>query len=116
MLYERFIEECYEFGNGYLGEKDIPCIYGEGINWEYENTFHMNLGCKDGSEIKVTMDEKDERIWLMVIKNEVVSGEYKHTRFLDKYFNNPKEMITYIKEQVLLHQGYDINYTDNFEE
>lgn len=34
----------------------------------YENTFHMKLGCKDESEIKVTMDEKDEKIWHMVIR------------------------------------------------
>lgn len=30
ILYERFVEECYEFGDGYLGEKGITCFYGRG--------------------------------------------------------------------------------------
>jgi hypothetical protein len=111
MLYERFVEECFGFGDGYLGKKGIPCFYGEGVS-----SFCIKIGCNDGCVITSRMNAEDEKAWLMVIRNEVVSGEYKHTRFLDEYFDNPKEMITRIKEQVLLHQGYDINYTSDFEE
>lgn len=92
----------------------------EGVTGYGVNSFHIKPGCNDGTEIKAYMNEKDKRIWLMVFKNgwerNFLKKEYKHTRFLDEYFTDEQEMIIRIKEQVELHQGYDINYSGNFEE
>jgi hypothetical protein len=108
MNFVDFKDMCMETGD-ILAEDGIRCFYGDGYDIDGK-CFSMYVGFNDGTELKVRMGEKQNKVWLMVFRNSTVKGKYNHESFADEYLNDFDTVIQRIYDHADLHGGINPKY------
>lgn len=109
-VFSEFVAACYEYGD-FLAKRGIRCSYFIGsVEHNGYESFSMYVGCADGAEIRVLIDERESKVLLRVFKNGMVNGDFKHTRFAEEYHTDIRVLFEAIEKHVDLHGGFNKRY------